>query len=208
MSTEKRSVSTDALETLGTIIIDGGRDAIHLACEPCVAGERLYAGQDIGIKDGRAYHNTDKYYAHCDKYLGIVDPFLKAPVEIGQMFWLVVYPRQITSLRHVWSHPDFSDEKEEIIFKPAVTISTSGKTPVQIAEEWLRVYAESIDESYEYVMSVADSHQNDRDGHYPNYIIQGGRFEGEYTPDEFWDNYAIVRGVDNPVKSSFFSCSC
>lgn len=37
---DKRSVSTDALETLGTIIDDrAGRDAIHLAVEPVHAGE-------------------------------------------------------------------------------------------------------------------------------------------------------------------------
>lgn len=38
---DKRSVATDALETLGTIIDDKQkRDAIHLAVEPVVAGER------------------------------------------------------------------------------------------------------------------------------------------------------------------------
>jgi hypothetical protein len=108
----------------------------------------------------------------------------------------------------VWEHPDFIHESSEIVFKPAVTIQTADKTPVQISEEWLRAYADEIDESYEYVMSVADSHQQSRDGHYPDYIIQGGRFEGESTPDEFWEHYSIVREVENPVKASFFSCSC
>ena len=42
MGSDKRSVATDALETLGTIIDDTQkRDAIHLAVEPVVAGERL-----------------------------------------------------------------------------------------------------------------------------------------------------------------------
>lgn len=191
---EKRKVSTDALETLGTIIESGDRDAIHLAVEPCTAGETLYPGQHIGIVDGKASTKTDKK-------LGIVDPFIVGFVPEGKMFWLVVYPRQITSLRHVWSHPDFTDN--DVIKK-----DDPDKTPVQIAEEWIRRYADEIDESYEYVMEVADSHQKDRDGHYPSYIIQGGRFEGEITPHEFWDNYAIVRGVDNPIRSSFFSCSC
>lgn len=195
MSEEKRKVSTDALETLGTIIGSGDRDAIHLAVEPCTAGETLYPGQHIGIVDGKASTKTNKK-------LGIVDPFIIGFVPEGKMFWLVVYPRQITSLRHVWSHPDFTGND-------AIKKNDPDKTPVQIAEKWLREYAAGIDESYEYVMQVADSHQKTGGGHYQeDYIVQGGRFEGWGTPEEFWDNYAIVRGVDNPVRESFFSCSC
>ena len=52
---DKRSVSTDALETLGTIIGGGqGRDAIHLAVEPIEAAIDLYPGQDVGLVDGKA----------------------------------------------------------------------------------------------------------------------------------------------------------
>src|SRR4051812_40308454 len=100
MSADKRTVATDALATLGTIITEGGRDAIHLGVEPVVALETLVAGQHIGLVGEGAS-------SKCDKFLGIVDPFLAAPVQPGQMFWLIVYPRQITSLRHVWTHLDF-----------------------------------------------------------------------------------------------------
>ena len=198
---DKRSVSTDALQTLGTLDLgeDAGRDAIHLACEPVIAGENLIPGINIGIKDGKAYSKNQKGL----KMLGIVDPFLTKNVKPGEKFWLIVYPRQITSLRHVWSHPDFPED--EIVLKPAVTIKTVGKSSIEIAEDWLRAYADSIDESYEYVMDVADSHQK---GSWGNYIIQGERFEGESTPDEFWDYYAIVRNNPNPERTSFFSCSC
>lgn len=45
MSADNRKVTTDALETLGTIIgTSEGRDAIHLAVEPVEAGERLSPG--------------------------------------------------------------------------------------------------------------------------------------------------------------------
>ena len=103
---DKRSVSTDALETLGTAPLaeTEARDAIHLAVEPVIAGEKLFPGQDIGLM-----HTPQGYCAvtRADKNLGIVDPFLKNPVMPGERFWLVVYPRQIRSLRHVWEHPDF-----------------------------------------------------------------------------------------------------
>jgi hypothetical protein len=95
---EKRTVSTDALETLGTLITPAEkRDAIHLAVNPTKAKQNLRPGQDVGI-DGTI-----------NNPVGIVDPFLKRPVKEGEWFWLVVYPRQINSLRHVWTHPAFPE---------------------------------------------------------------------------------------------------
>src|SRR4051812_26859121 len=93
--TDKRSVFTDALETLGTIIDDTQkRDAIHLAVEPVVAQSCLEPGQNV-TQTGYRYETP-----FC-KFVGIVDPFLKEDVQPGQRFWLVLYPRTIKSLRHV-----------------------------------------------------------------------------------------------------------
>ncbi len=99
---DKRKVSTDALETLGMVIGDGEkRDAIHLAVEPTLATETVYPGQHVNAQ-GLARGDL----------IGIVDPFLKGAVHPGQRFWLVIYPRMIHSLRHVWTHPSFEDEPE------------------------------------------------------------------------------------------------
>ncbi len=107
---DKRTVATDALETLGTIIDEtASRDAIHLAVEPVIAGELLHPGQKVFASKGIAIIATK--YA-----LGIVDPFLKQDVLPGQRFWLVVNPGQITSLRHVWTHPHFDDVNTEEIY--------------------------------------------------------------------------------------------
>lgn len=103
MSADKRTVTTDALETLGSIISENEkRDAIHLAVENVVAKQKLYPGQDVGA-DGTTTNPV-----------GIVDPFLKGAVHEGQHFWLVIYPRMIKSLRHVWTHPAFTDEPEQV----------------------------------------------------------------------------------------------
>ena len=53
---DKRSVSTDALETLGMIHFrQEYRDAIHLAVEPVKAGEKLKRGEHIKLVNGCAY---------------------------------------------------------------------------------------------------------------------------------------------------------
>lgn len=111
---DKRSVSTDALDTLGTIHVnEERRDAIHLGVEPIEAGEDLTVGSNIGLgSDGKAYATDFRPEL---KPVGIVDPFLQDKVEKGERFWLVVYPRKITSLAHVWTHPDFPENKPKAI---------------------------------------------------------------------------------------------
>ncbi|EEE06880.1 MULTISPECIES: hypothetical protein [Burkholderia cepacia complex] len=71
---DKRSVHTDALETLGTIIGPSEkRDAIHLAVEPVIAAEYLYPGSHVALTpDGKAYRSPNG--------VGIVDPFLTRDV--------------------------------------------------------------------------------------------------------------------------------
>lgn len=106
-SADKRSVSTDALETLGMIHFrEEKRDAIHLAVIPVTAGESLSPSAKVRIKDGRGYAAS----LPGAPYLGIVDPFLPSAVQPGQSFWLVIPPRVIKSLRHVWSHESVPDE--------------------------------------------------------------------------------------------------
>jgi hypothetical protein len=97
MSADKRSVSTDALETLGMIHFKSeARDAIHLAVDPVVAGENLKPGEHIGLRDGQAF---SRYENRDIKLLGIVDPFLPYEgVKKGDRFWLVVYPNVHSSL--------------------------------------------------------------------------------------------------------------
>ncbi len=183
MSEEKRKVSTDALETLGTIITDGGRDAIHLAVEPVIAGERLRPGDDIGLRDGKAY-------LHASKHLGIV--------EEGEKFWLIVYPRQITSLRHVWSHPDFEEQKT----KPELS-----HDPIEISKRWIESFANDIDQTYSRLMTAADSWVDYEEYTYDN--SEQYKSHWEKFP-EFWEHYKVVTGKE-PKDSGdihFFTCSC
>lgn len=191
---EKRSVNTDALETLGTKPIpeNSGRDAIHLAVEPVIAGTTIFPGQDIGIENGLAGPSQNP--------LGIADPFMTCPVKQGERFWLVVYPRQITSLRHVWSHPAFPEDDGSVRGE----VESPSKT-------WIENYAAGIPLAYETLMDGAAEWLRDkRRGGYGECLCFGGLLEGEYVPDEFWTHYASVTGepVDDDEKGSFFTCSC
>jgi hypothetical protein len=195
---DKRSVTTDALQTLGTIIGAGEkRDAIHLAVDPAIAGENLIPGEDVGLVNGVA--------VKCDRPLGIVDPFLKASVKKGERFWLVVYPRQITSLRHVWSHPAFPEEPEftpeQVGFAREVAM-VLGKDP---SLEWIETFAAKVGVTYKDLMKGAKEWVQHED-----YLVRGGLLEGEHVPDEFWDHYEAVTGETVPTRKreSFFSCSC
>jgi len=96
---------------LGELIIDGDRrrDAIHVAVAPVMAVERLSPGQHVGlVKAGDI-----ELVGVCERLIGVVDPFLKGDVEPGQRFWLFLYPNTITGLRHIWTHPVFSDFNKE-----------------------------------------------------------------------------------------------
>ncbi len=202
MSGDKRSVSTDALETLGSIIDEhAGRDAIHVAVEPVEAGQILAPGIPVLLKDGKAYR------AFGDEGIGVVDPFIKNYVGEGQRFWLLLNPRTITSLRHVWSHPAFED---------AETVApVSGDKAA--SERWLRDYCErEVDfATYEEIIQVAlgeDVSRSD-DGYYGlrnegDYIISMGRDAGGEIPFEFWYHLEILTGQKITNRPSYFSCSC
>lgn len=191
MSGDKRNVSTDALETLGTIIGEwAGRDAIHLAVEPVIAGCQLYPGQAIGLSpDGKALPVT------LSKGLGIVDPFLPHVVQKGERFWMVVYPRQITSLRHVWTHPDFPD--------PSIPRSEES---MEASERWLREFVAKSDcPDYDTLMAIALSDANDGE-----YITIGGQDAHGDIPPEFWHHMEVVTGrvVPRDKQARYFSCTC
>lgn len=106
-----RTPSTDALETLGMIHFKPEhRDAIHLAVEPVVASQYLLVGSKIGIIKGIAYPTGKQLDdGSIVPYHGIVDPFLPSCPKTGESFWFVMAPRLVTSLRHVWEHPDFPE---------------------------------------------------------------------------------------------------
>lgn len=166
------------------------RDAIHIAVAPVIAAHTLIAGRHVGIDEhGHASEHTGEQ-------IGVVDPFLKVTIEKGQEFWLFLYPGTITSLRHEWAHPSFQD---------SVPIM---RAVGSVSEKWLREFAESVDAGYDEMMDVAASHC---DSAYGEHLIDGGKWEGQGTPDEFWTHYAAVTGKTPKTEyglPGIFACSC
>jgi hypothetical protein len=187
---DKRSTHTDALDSLGTIISEGEkRDAIHLAVEPVIAACHLTPGQDVGFVDGGV--------APCDTPVGIVDPFLRQPVMKGERFWLVVYPRQITSLRHVWEHPAFPESGE----------TSKTATDKEVSEQWLREFIGRSD-CPDYQTVIAKALNNDSWS--KEYLHFDGQDAHGEIPPEFWDHVEVVTGqkIDREARAEYFSCSC
>jgi len=188
---DKRSVTTDALETLGQIHTRiEHRDAIHLAVEPVEAGMALMPGDHIYVEDGRAR------LAEPGKGLGIVDPFLVGPVQKGQRFWFVMYPRQVRSLRHVWTHPAFPDAEAAA----PLDVST-----VEGARARIRELAVDCDCSFDRLMSGAEEYLESGE-----YIHFGFDLDYSWPAEEFWRLYAVVTGkpIAEGKSDFFFSCSC
>lgn len=188
---------SETIETLGKLISEAEkRDAIHVAVEPAVAAHTLRPGEHVGF--------VDDGFGVCEKPLGIVDPFLAVAVQKGQRFWLFIYPRKITSLRHVWAHPDFPD---------------AGYIPKSSAESeaWLRNFIENADcPDYDTVIAVASGAQlpsvdpNYYGSHYVDteYLHFEGRDAHGDIPPEFWDHLEIVTGKKITTRAKYFSCSC
>lgn len=191
---DKRKVSTDALETLGTFIGEGEkRDAIHLAVVPVKAGEILLPGNHVVVKDGVAFYTK----VNGPGGVGIVDPFLPRALRKGERFWLVIYPRKITSLRHVWSHPDFPEEAP-----PEAPANEKSKDE---SMQWLTKFFKSIgikEHQIDDAIQIASEH---RDG-WGLYLFNK---EGN-IPAEFWDHIEVVADIRIPdaSRASYFSCSC
>ena len=96
---------------LGSLIKgDEGRDAIHIAIAPVCAATILRPGERVG------FVSVDQQsVGRITPYVGIVDPFLETPVLPGRWFYLCLFPYSITSLRHVWTHPAFTNKTDEEI---------------------------------------------------------------------------------------------
>jgi hypothetical protein len=91
-----------------------GRDAVHVAIVPLLAGTHVKPGDHVGW-DETEHSGVTRMVSHwATEKFGVVDPFLVLPkgdsIKPGTRVWVCLYPSTISALRHVWSHPAFEDE--------------------------------------------------------------------------------------------------
>ena len=210
---------SNAIETLGEIIEGpAGRDAVHVAVVPVTALTILYPGQHIVMDDDYMASPATPLNGR-----GIVDPFLSGPVYPNQRFWMFIYPRTITGLRHVWTHPDFPDERAGDTEVPNSTGAPVQEDPKAVSEKWLRDFIGASDApGYDEVMAVAlgkDPYAgwDQDDDEYPysarntgEYLFFSGTDAHGPIPPEFWHHVEVVSGqkVPESQRASHFSCSC
>ena len=190
-----------------------------------MAGEDLRVGEHITYVNGKAFALRAG-----EESIGIVDPFLDRMVKEGERFWLVVKPRLITSLRHVWSHPAFPDEASVLFLKQQqaggeadVPKELLAQSPEELAYAWIVEYADSLSEEdsesndHNGTITAEDLieygwayYESNRKGSWGDYLCRGGLLEGVGVADEFWDNLATLKGVaiESEHRGSFFTCSC
>lgn len=163
---------------LGKIIKgDARRDAIHIAITPVTSDYTLQPGQHVGL-DG----SETKVIGIVADPIGIVDPFLKGPVAPGSRFWLFLYPKTITSLRHDWSHPAF-------------------KRKAMSSREWIENLAGVFNLSYQELMDGA-----------AKFLDNGDCLEDDFqeftVPGSFWKHYENVTStiVPHEKRENFFTC--
>ncbi len=106
---------------------------MHVAIVPAQAGAKLLSGFPVNLTDeGLAV------ICPIEDAIGIVDPFLRdvsALIHPGEWFWLCLYPKTITNLRHVWEHPNFKLSTETKADEPI-----NGSNEKEASLNWLREY--------------------------------------------------------------------
>lgn len=176
------------------------RDAVHVAVYPAIAAEPLRPGEHIGL-DASGWASS-----HVTKLIGIVDPFLPegTVVDSGEHFWLCLYPGSITSLRHLWEHPEF--EAGATTTEWLTTEDLKLAEAKKASEKWLRNFAMNYDVDYDELVREAAKGGEDADLYFPN--TSGPE---KARTNEFWRHVENVTGKyfsDDHRQATYFRCSC
>lgn len=198
----------DPIKSLGTILEgEHQRDAIHIAVQPVVAAERLKPGTHVAVITD---HDDGLVHVHrTGEKIGVIDPFLKEPVEKGQRCHMFLYPGTITGLRHEWTHPALLSHVDAHQVRK-VTNALLGDS-----EMWLRNFAIKYSLDYHELLRAA-TEESDDIKNFGRYVTANGRdlhgaSELGEDHDLFWqhlENYTGKKFDATHRDSMGWSCSC
>jgi len=195
---KRLSMSNEA--KLGTIPTGTeGRDAVHVAIVPARSANGLVGGSPVKFNP-----QNEAEACRVEDAIGVVDPFrpqAQRAVPKGSWFWMCLYPKTITGLRHVWDHPSF----------PAVSSSESSAPngDKSASESWLKDYVgkhcpyyegKGYDEFLRYV-------KDERWIYY--YGSECHSLSDVEDADELFRHLSVV--LDRRIDASYFesfTCSC
>jgi hypothetical protein len=124
----------------------GDKDAIHVAIVAVRAARLISPGERCGL-------NEHREAVPDSKGVGVADPFLKANIVRGQVFWLLLAQDAVPNVQHVWEHPtvDFAPPTREVE-----------------RNKYLQQYADELGVTYEQLMAAcAFVVENDDAAPYP-----------------------------------------
>ena len=201
------------------------RDAVHIAVVAMPVAVRVYPGQTVGIRDRLIDPTANP--------VGIVDPFLKESVNIGERCFLFLYPGSITSLMHVWTHPDVPAPNDVEVLQKRIKELESRNAELEeefeVKEDKIKSLEKSIvgeyfnnsQEAREFLEKVCEDYCIDFHALTASYISrgifvqQGGTSLQNDFPEDSEAERKLLNAlflVTNVAKSineyGFFSCSC
>lgn len=176
----------------------GGRDALHVGVAWVTPMEIVMPGAKVRLVEGSV---TEVSPAGDEPPIGVIDPYLVAAVQPGQWCLLLLWPGQITELRHVWKANAFAE------------------TAAEKAEAWLRDYADVVGVSYGRLIEAAHEHLHRQQYERwpdPTIMLDVDVPDGVYRRDGieqwplFWQHFNTVTGenVDPKAAGHFVSCNC
>lgn len=207
----ERPLATTALSTMGTLLSGPApRDAVHLAAFSAQidGAHALVAATPVGYADG-------KVSTVITPHIGVIDPFLKYPVPVGSYVWVLLYPGQITEVRHTFDHPVLDKEETvvhatthlhwienllcyvaeaelEIVIDPDQLLSMVDMTKEDALRK-ISDQAATCGLEAEDLLEVFDRYMEGRD---PRPIeVDSFSHDGELTP-YIWVYCVIARGID------------
>ena len=171
------------------------RDAVHIAVVPVNISQGCYAGSSVKIMNNTAYPCSE------NERIGIVDPFLsEAYIGENKKAFVFLNPGSISSLVHLWTHPDLDDE--------AAPAAKKEETEAQWAKRRISECAEVFGLSSSRLIKFMTEWVE-----YKEYAYMGNNESySSLTKEDFsdmWKAFRIITGNEKePEHQHFFTCSC